>query len=172
MKAAFTILAHRGQAGAGCGNQPTGSVSAADENPSDDRSARGVRTIWTVRGFLLVQIAMFLVLAMIHFGLLIGGYGHPAAGTTESVIAVVLVFGLLLTWTPRPWSQRAAQAAQLFGTLGVLVGLFTIALGIGPRTILDLGLNVVLLLTLIAGLATTKRGAGHVSDWAGRADRG
>jgi hypothetical protein len=78
------------------------------------------------------------------------------------VIAAVLVFGLLLTWTPPPWSQRAATAAQSFGTLGVLVGLFTIALGIGPRTILDPSLNVVLLLTLIAGVASTKRGAGHV----------
>jgi hypothetical protein len=110
----------------------------------------------------LVQITMFLVLVMIHFGLLIGGYRHPAAGTTESVIAAVLVFGLLLTWTPPPWSRRAATAAQSFGTLGVVVGLFTIALGIGPRTILDLTLNVVLLLTLIAGVASTKRGARHV----------
>ena len=112
-------------------------------------------------GFLLVQIAMFLVLVTIHFGLLIGGYGHPAAGTTESVIAVVLLFGLLLTWTPPPWRQRAATAAQSFGALGVLVGLFTFALGIGPRTILDLSLNLILLLTLIAGLVLTKRGAGH-----------
>src|SRR5947209_13359577 len=75
-------------------------------------------------------------------------------------------------------------------TLGVLVGLFTFVLGIGPRTILDLSLNVILLLTLIAGLALTKRGAGHeqpawmaalakqtqppgprMSDSGGRADR-
>jgi hypothetical protein len=161
MKAVFTSLALRGQTGAGRRNPPTGRVSATDEKPSHDRSAEGLRTVWTVRGFLLVQIAMFLVLVTIHFGLLIGGYRHPAAGTTESVIAVILVFGLLLTWTPPPWSQRAATAAQSFGTLGVLVGLFTFVLGIGPRTILDLSLNVILLLTLIAGLALTKRGAGH-----------
>jgi hypothetical protein len=109
-----------------------------------------------------VQIAIFLALVTIHFGLLVGGYGHPAAGTTELVIAVVLVFGFLLTWTPPPWSQRAATAAQAFGTLGVLVGLLTITVGIGPRTILDLSLDVVLLLALIAGLARTKRPAGHV----------
>ncbi len=119
------------------------------------------RTMWIVRGFLLVEIAIFLGLVAIHFGLLVGGYEHPAAGTTELVIVAVLVLGLLLTWTPPPWSQRAAGAAQSFGTLGVLVGLFTIALGIGSRTILDLSLNLVLLLTLIAGLALTKRGAGH-----------
>jgi heme A synthase len=73
------------------------------------------------------------------------------------VIAAVLVAGLLLTWTPPPWSRRAATAAQSFGILGVLVGLFTIALGIGPRTMLDLTLNAALLLTLIAGLAITLR---------------
>lgn len=162
MKAVFSLLTHRDQMFPGRWNQPASRVSAADETPPHDRRAEGVRTIWTGRGFLLLQIAIFLVLVSIHFGLPIGGYRHRAAGTTESVIAAVLIAGLLLTWTPPPWSRRAATAAQSFGTLGVLVGLFTIALGIGPRTILDLSLNVVLLLTLVAGLAITTRGAGHV----------
>jgi hypothetical protein len=121
------------------------------------RGQEGFGTIWRVRGFLLLQIAIFLALVSIHFGLLIGGYRHRNAGTTESVIAAVLVAGLLLTWTPPPWSRRAATAAQSFGILGVLAGLFTIALGIGPRTTLDLALNAALLLTLIAGLAITLR---------------
>jgi hypothetical protein len=121
------------------------------------RGQEGFGTIWRVRGFLLLQIAIFLALVSIHFGLLIGGYRHRNAGTTESVIAAVLVAGLLLTWTPPPWSRRAATAAQSFGILGVLAGLFTIALGIGPRTMLDLTRNAALLLTLIAGLAITLR---------------
>ena len=121
------------------------------------RGQEGFGTIWRVRGFLLLQIAIFLALVSIHFGLLIGGYRHRNAGTAESVIAAVLVAGLLLTWTPPPWSRRAATAAQSFGILGVLAGLFTIALGIGPRTTLDLALNAALLLTLIAGLAITLR---------------
>ena len=150
---------HGGQALPGRRGQPTGRVSAADENPPHARSAEGFRTIWTVRGFLLLQIASFLAMVLIHFGLLIGGYRHLAAGTTESLIAAVLVAGLLLTWTPPPWSRRTATAAQSFGTLGVLVGLLTIAVGVRPRTILDLTLNGVLLLTLIAGLAITTRQA-------------
>src|SRR4051812_2815608 len=119
--------------------------------------AEGLRTIWSVRGFLLLQIALFLVLVAIHFGLLIDGYRHRDAGTTELLIAAVLVIGLLLTWMPH-WSRRAAIAVQSFGILGVLLGLVTIALGIGPRTILDLALDVVLLLTLLAGLTTTTKG--------------
>ena len=72
MKAVFTILAHRVQAGAAvragapadavCGvvpevvvargrNQPTGRVSAADGKPSNDRSAEFLRAVRTVRGF-------------------------------------------------------------------------------------------------------------------------
>src|SRR5437868_10613801 len=114
-------------------------------------------TIWTVRAFLLLQIAILLSMVSIHFGLLIGGYHHRAAGATELIIAAALLAALLLTWMPAAWSRRPATAAQSFGILGVLGGFLTIATGIGPRTTLDLTLNAALLLTLIAGLAITLR---------------
>jgi hypothetical protein len=120
-------------------------------------SVRGFGTIWRVRSFLFLQIAIVLSMVSIHFGLLIGGYDHRAAGATELVIAAVLVAALLLTWMAAPWSRRPATAAQSFGILGVLGGLSTIALGIGPRTVLDLTLNAALLLILISGLAITLR---------------
>jgi hypothetical protein len=157
MNAAFSVLPHRGQEPRDRGNEPVARVPARDEEPPHDGSAEELRTIWTIRGFLLMQLALFLVLVSIHFGLPIGGYHHRAAGTTELVITAVLFAGLLLTWMPLPWSRRAATVAQCFGTLVVLVGLVTIALGIGPRTILDLTLNGALLLTLPAGLAITQR---------------
>lgn len=156
MKGRFASLAQRGE-NAGHGNQPTETHSAADEKPPRDRHSFELRSIWTVRGLLLAQIAIFLVLVLIHFGLVTGGYRRLAAAATESVIVAVLAFGLLLTWTPPPWSQCAATAAQAIGSLGVLVGLVTIAVGIAPRSTLDLGINVVLLVTLIAGLAVTKK---------------
>ena len=134
-------------------------MNVAQTLPAHHRVAEWFRTIWTVRGILLLQIAILFALVSIHFGLPIGGYRHRDAGATELVIAAVLVTGLLLTWTPPPWSRRTATAAQSFGSLGVLVGLLTIAVGVGPRTILDLTLNGVLLLTLIAGLAITTRQA-------------
>jgi len=118
---------------------------------------RGFVPIWSVRGFLLLQIATLVSMVSIHFGLLIGGYRHTSAGTAELVIAAVLGAGLLLTWTPRPWSRRSATAVQPFGIFGVLLGLSTIAIGIGPRSTLDLTLNAALLLSLIAGLAITRR---------------
>jgi len=118
---------------------------------------QGFGTIWRVRGFLLLQIAIVLSMVSIHFGLLIGGYDHRAAGATELIIAAALLAALLLTWMPAPWSRRPATAAQSFGILGVLGGFLTIATGIGPRTTLDLFLNVGMLLTLTGGLAITLR---------------
>jgi hypothetical protein len=111
----------------------------------------------TIRGILVFQAATFLSAASIHFGVLMGGYRHREAGTAESVIATVLLVGLALTWMPATWARRAAVAAQTFAIVGVLVGLFTIAIGIGPRTMLDLTYHAVMLAALIAGLAVTLR---------------
>jgi hypothetical protein len=140
----------------GSRDQPAARIAPADAEPPLYRGAEEVPPIWAILGFMLVQIAIFLVMVLIHFGLLIEGYRHQNAGATESLLTAVLVTGLLLTWTPR-WSHRAAVVAQSFGTMGVLLGLFTIAVGIGPRTILDLTLNGALLVTLIAGLVMMLR---------------
>lgn len=171
MRAGFSILPHRGQELPGRRNQPVARVSQEDEKPSYDSSVEGFCSIRTVRGFLLLQIAIFLVLASIHFGVLLDGYRHRDAAVTESLIVVVMVAGLLLTWTPR-WSRRAATAAQSFGALGALAGLLTIALGNGHRTILDLTLDGILLLTLIAGLLITSRQALRLSGRFGRHEGG
>src|SRR2546430_10224252 len=109
-------------------------ISAPSPNGRVIPLVQGFAPIWRVRGFLLLQIAIFLSMVSIHFGLLIGGYRHRSAGTAELVIAAVLVAGLLLTWTPLQWSRRSAIAVQSFGVLGVLLGLSTIAIGIGPRS--------------------------------------
>jgi hypothetical protein len=108
--------------------------------------------IWVIRGFMVVQLAIFLAAISIHFGLTLQGYGHRAAGTAESIIAAALLLGLILTWG-RPSRARAVSVgAQSFGILGVIVGLFTIAVGVGPRTALDLTLHGAMLLVLVAGL--------------------
>ncbi|HYU64620.1 MAG TPA: hypothetical protein VEN12_12655 [Verrucomicrobiae bacterium] len=114
-----------------------------------------MKQITVVRGALALQMAIFLVAVSIHFGLLLRGYSHRAAGTAESIIAVVLLVALVVTLLS-PWRARpVAIAAQSFGILGVVVGLFTIAIGVGPRTGLDLGLHALMLITLIAGLIIT-----------------
>jgi hypothetical protein len=108
-----------------------------------------------IRLFLAIGGAAFIVAALTHFGLLIGGYEHQKAGTAESVIGVVLLIGLALTWL-RPESTRGiGLAAQAFALLGTLVGVFTIAIGIGPRTVPDIVFHISIILLLAWGLGAT-----------------
>lgn len=86
----------------------------------------------TIRLLLLLETATFVGASLIHQGVLVSGYRHQQASVAEAVIAIVLGFGLLLTWTPTPWARRAAVGAQAFGIVGVLVGLVTIAIGVVP----------------------------------------
>jgi uncharacterized membrane protein YjjP (DUF1212 family) len=48
-------------------------------------------------------------------------------------------------------------AAQGFAILGTLVGLFTIAIGIGPRTVPDLVFHAGIVVVLVWGLIVTTR---------------
>lgn len=113
-----------------------------------------------IRVFLLFDAATFVAAALIHFGVLLEGYRHQKAGTAEAVIAAVLLAGLALAWSGLPWARRAAIGAQAFAIFGVLVGLFTIAIGVGPRTALDIAYHVGILAVLIVGLASTVWGVG------------
>jgi hypothetical protein len=108
-----------------------------------------------LRVLLVLETATFVTAALIHFGNLVEGYRHQAAGTGESLIAVVLLAGLSLSGTR--WPLQAVIAAQAFATLGVLVGLMTIAIGVGPRTVPDIAYHVGILITLIGGLAIAVR---------------
>jgi len=85
------------------------------------------------------------------------GYEHQKAGTAESVIALVLLIGLILTLI-RPQSTRGiGLAVQGFALLGTLVGIFTIVFGIGPRTIPDIAYHCVIVAVLVWGLVKTSR---------------
>jgi hypothetical protein len=107
-----------------------------------------------LRLLLPLEAATFAVAASIHFGAFLEGYGHRKAGTAETVIAVVLVAGFLLSFV-RPY--EAIVGAQAFAILGVCVGLFTIAVGVGPRTVADVVYHVAILAVLVAGLMLAYR---------------
>ena len=110
-----------------------------------------------LRLFMLAEAATFIVAAAIHGGLLIRGYEHREARIAESVIAIVLLAGATLTWI-RPASARAmGLGAQGFALLGTLVGVLTIAIGIGPRSALDIIYHVAIVGVLVWGLAVAWR---------------
>jgi hypothetical protein len=121
------------------------------------------RMTQTIRYFMFLEAAAFSVAALTHFGLLIDGYQHHKAGTAESVIALVLFFGLALSWV-RPASTRTVGLlAQGFALLGTLVGIFMIAIGVGPRTVPDIAYHIVIVVVLASGLVLAVRaGFDHV----------
>jgi hypothetical protein len=108
-----------------------------------------------IRLFVLIEGAAFIAAALTHFGLLIGGYEHQKAGTAESVIGIVLLVGLALTWIRPASTREIGLAVQAFALLGTLVGIFTIAIGVGPRTVPDIAFHIGIVLVLAWGLIVT-----------------
>jgi hypothetical protein len=117
----------------------------------------------TIRLFLLFEAATFVAAALVHSGALIDGYEHRQARTAESVIAVVLLVGLALTWIRRAWTRTVGLAAQAFALLGTLTGVFFIAVGLGPRTAPDVAYHLAIVAVLAWGLVVAKRAPAEIA---------
>lgn len=110
-----------------------------------------------IRSLMFLEAAAFLAAALIHTGLLVAGYEHREARIAETVIAAVLLAGAAVTWVRPRSTRRAALAAQGFALLGTLVGIVTIAIGIGPRSVADVVYHVAIVIVLVAGLILAAR---------------
>jgi hypothetical protein len=110
-----------------------------------------------VRSFLSVEAVVFGAAALAHAGILFPGYEHGKAQIAESVIALVLLAGLVATAIVPSSSRRIGLAAQGFALLGTLVGIFTIIVGIGPRTAFDFSLHAIMIALLVSGLIAVAR---------------
>ena len=110
-----------------------------------------------IRFFMLVEAAAFITAALVHAGLLASGYEHREARIAESVIAGVLLAGVAVSWIRPQWTRRAGLAAQGFALLGTLVGIFTIAIGIGPRSVADVVYHIGIVIVLLSGLVVAAR---------------
>ncbi|HBY95831.1 MAG: hypothetical protein M5U01_16830 [Ardenticatenaceae bacterium] len=119
----------------------------------------------TIRLFMLFEGASFVAASLIHSGVFIAGYEHSQARVAEGVIAAVLIAGLVLSFVRRAWTRWVGLAAQGFALLGTLVGLFTIAIGIGPRTAPDLVYHATILAVLVWGLIVTARAGSQRAGW-------
>lgn len=102
--------------------------------------------------FILFEALAFLLAALIHKGILVQGYAHYVAGIAESVIAGVLITGLLLTRLQPGWTRTLGLAVQGFAFLGTVVGIATIIIGIGPATVPDVIYHVTILAILGTGI--------------------
>jgi hypothetical protein len=107
--------------------------------------------------FLLVQSVAFIAASLTHLGVLMSGYEHQKAATAEGVIGVVLLAGLILTAIVPSSTRAIGISAQAFALLGTAVGIFTIAIGVGPQTIPDVLFHVAIVIALLSGLILTVR---------------
>ncbi len=105
-----------------------------------------------IRTLLLVEAATYVIAALVHFGAAMTGFEHRQAGTAESLIAAVLLVGLALTWTHLASARTIGLAAQGTALAGTLVGVFTIAIGVGPRTVPDIAYHATIIAVLVGGL--------------------
>lgn len=112
--------------------------------------------IRAIRLFLLFEAAAFAAASAIHSGALVAGYAHRQARVAESVIAAVLVAGLALTWLRPASARQAGIVAQGFALVGTLVGVLTIAIGVGPRTVPDVVYHVAIVAVLVRGLLVAR----------------
>jgi hypothetical protein len=56
------------------------------------------------------------------------------------------------------------MAVQAFALLGTSIGIYTIAIGIGPRTIPDITFHLAIVIALISGLVVTARAQKRVGS--------
>jgi hypothetical protein len=117
-----------------------------------------------IRLFIFFEGLAFVIANLIHFGVLMNGYQHFWAGRAEGVIGAVLLIGFLLTWILPGWARGIGIAVQAFALLGTGVGIYTIAIGIGPRTIPDITFHIAIVIALIAGLVVTARAQKRVGS--------
>ena len=110
-----------------------------------------------IRRFLIADVAIFAAAALVHAGILLGGLEHSLARIAEGVIAGVLAAGLAATFATPASSRTIGLWAQGLALLGTAVGLFTIAIGVGPRTAFDLTLHAGMVALLVVGLVATVR---------------
>jgi hypothetical protein len=129
------------------------------KNDRSQRPARQEVRMMTkvIRIFLLIEALSFGTAALIHSGVLITGYEHVQARIAESVIAIVLLAGLVSTWMFPARSRTAGRLAQGFALFGTLVGIFTILVGVGPRTVPDVIYHIGIVIVLIWGLVVASR---------------
>jgi hypothetical protein len=111
----------------------------------------------SLRMLMLFEAATFIVAALIHSGMLITGYEHDKARIAESVIAIVLLAAVASTWIWSAWARWAGMAGQGFALLLTLIGVFTIIVGVGPRTVPDIVYHVAIVAVLVWGLTIAKR---------------
>jgi hypothetical protein len=109
----------------------------------------------TVRAVLLIESLSFLVAGAIHSGTFVVIDTHYQAAIAEGLIGSVLLIGFGLSWVWPVQTRLIGLLTQIFAACGTLVGLTTIAVGIGPRNVGDIAFHLAILAVLACGSVMT-----------------
>jgi hypothetical protein len=113
-----------------------------------------------VRVLVVFETVAFLLAALLHLGVRIplGAAVLPTdrilpAAIVEGLAALVFAVGAYAVFTRTAWAWPAAIVAHAFALAGVLLGMWAIAAGFGPHSVLNDTYHRVMLVVLLAGLA-------------------
>lgn len=129
------------------------------DRPDDGfRETENLPLARTIRALLAAEGVSFLLAAAIHAGVFVHGYEHAEAMIAESVIGTVLLLGFAMARVRPNSTFSIAMGVQAFALLGTLVGIWTIIVGVGPRTLPDIVYHAVIVVALVAGLGAALHG--------------
>jgi hypothetical protein len=113
-----------------------------------------------VRVLVVVETVAFLLAALLHLGERVPvGFAVLAtdrilpAAIVEGLAGIVFAVSAYAVFTRTAWAWPAAIVAHAFALAGVLLGMWAIAAGFGPHSVLNDTYHRVMLVVLAAGLA-------------------
>lgn len=106
-----------------------------------------------VQLFLILESILFLGASSWHFGFFAKGHEHAKARIAEAIIGLVLLIGFILSLVNPEHQQTVALEVQAFALLGTFIGIFTIMVGVGPRTRPDIIMHIIMIALLVGGIA-------------------
>lgn len=120
----------------------------------------GLKTATTLLRFLIpIEAVTFLIGALLHLGVRIPlGFvvlAEPVivpAAIVEGLCGLALVIAAYAMYTHKSWAWSAALVAHIFALGGVLLGMWSLASGLGPRTELNDAYHSIILVTLVISL--------------------
>jgi len=126
---------------------------------SDTTICQQSAAVTTIRVLVVFDAATFVLAAMLHLGVRVPlGFAVLAepriipASIVEGLCGLFLAVSVYALLNRQSWGWLITTAAHVFALAGVLLGMFSLAIGFGPRTELNDIYHRLMLLLLIIGL--------------------
>lgn len=110
-----------------------------------------------VRVLIVLEAVVFLLAALLHLGIQFPlGFSEPRiipAAIVEGLCGIFLAVSAYAVFARKTWAWPVAIAAHAFAVAGVLLGITSLALGLGPSTEANTIYHRVILVVLVVVLA-------------------